>query len=105
MVVVAGGTGGLGLAVSLAFLDEGATVVVTYRTQTEFDALVLAAGVNASRLEGHRIDVTDNHEAQQFVEGIAAQHGRLDALVNTVGGYVGGSKLWELDPKDFERML
>ena len=105
VAVVAGGTGGLGRAVSLAFLDEGATVVVTYRTQTEFDALVRAAAVNASHLEGHRIDVTDDHEVRQFVEGIAAQHGRLDALVNTVGGYVGGAKLWDLDPKDFERML
>src|ERR1700688_1555862 len=105
VAVVAGGTGGLGRAVSLAFLDEGATVVVTYRTQTEFDALVRAAAVNAAHLEGHRIDVTDDHEVHQFVEGIAAQHGRLDALVNTVGGYVGGAKLWDLDPKDFERML
>jgi NAD(P)-dependent dehydrogenase (short-subunit alcohol dehydrogenase family) len=102
---MAGGTGGLGRAVSLAFLDEGATVVVTYRTQSEFDALVHAAAANASLLEGQRVDVTDNLEAHGFIEGIAARHGRVDALVNTVGGYVGGSKLWDVDPKDFDRMI
>jgi NAD(P)-dependent dehydrogenase (short-subunit alcohol dehydrogenase family) len=35
-VVVAGGTGGLGNAVSLAFLEEGARVVVTYRKEEEY---------------------------------------------------------------------
>ncbi|PYU74315.1 MAG: hypothetical protein DMG49_04930 [Acidobacteria bacterium] len=39
VVLVAGGTGGLGRAVSLAFLEEGAKVVATYRKQEEFDAL------------------------------------------------------------------
>ncbi len=105
VVVVAGGTGGLGRAVSLAFLDEGATVVVTYRAQTEFDALVQAAAANASQLEGQRTDVTDDLDAHRLIEGIIAHQGRLDALVNTVGGYVGGAKLWDLDPKDFDRML
>ena len=105
VALVAGGTGGLGRAVSLAFLGEGATVVVTYRTQTEFDALVQALAANASHLEGQRVDVIDESELRRLIEGIVARHGRLDILVNTVGGYVGGTKLWDLDPKDFDRML
>ena len=44
VVLVAGGTGGLGNAVSLAFLKEGAKVVVTYRKEEEFAALKQAAG-------------------------------------------------------------
>ncbi len=51
VVLVAGGTGGLGRAVTLAFLEEGAKLVVTYRKQEEFDALTSAAGTNGSRLE------------------------------------------------------
>jgi NAD(P)-dependent dehydrogenase (short-subunit alcohol dehydrogenase family) len=103
--VVAGGTGGLGRAVSQAFLAEGATVIATYRTQAEFDDLVQAAAANASRLEGQRVDVTDETESRRFVEGTLAKHKRLDALVNTVGGYAGGVKLWDLDPKVFDQML
>jgi NAD(P)-dependent dehydrogenase (short-subunit alcohol dehydrogenase family) len=105
VVVVAGGTGALGRAVSQAFLAAGATVIVTYRTQAEFDALAQAAGPGGSRLEGRHVDVTDETESRRFIEGAVAQHGRLDALVNTVGGYAGGVKLWDLDTQVFDRML
>lgn len=105
VVLVAGGTGGLGRAVSLAFLDEGATVVVTYRKQEELDALKSASGGKVASLEGYNVDVTDESAVSQLMDGIVARHGRLDALVNTVGGYAGGTKLWELDTNVFDQML
>src|SRR4051794_31628379 len=97
IVLVAGGTGGLGRAVSLEFLKEGAKVVVTYRNQEEFEALKSAAGANAPLLEGRRVDVTDEAATGQFIDSVLTEHGRLDALVNTVGAYTGGMKLWESD--------
>ena len=105
VVLVAGGTGGLGRAVSLAFLAEAATVLVTYRKQEELDALKQAAGAAGARLEGHNVDVTDEAAARRLVEDIVARHGRLDALVNAVGGYAGGLKLWETETRVFDQML
>ena len=105
LVLVAGGTGGLGRAVSLAFLEESAKVVVTYRNQKEFDALRSAAGANGSSLEGRRVDVTDGAAVRELVDTILAKNDGIDALVNTVGGYVGGVNLWETDPKLFDQML
>jgi NAD(P)-dependent dehydrogenase (short-subunit alcohol dehydrogenase family) len=105
VVLVAGGTGGLGRSVSLAFLVEAAKVAVTYRNPEEFDALKAAAGTRAELLEGHRVDVTDEAAVSQLVESIVARHGRLDVLVNTVGGYAGGVKLWEMDTRIFDLML
>jgi NAD(P)-dependent dehydrogenase (short-subunit alcohol dehydrogenase family) len=105
IVVVAGGTGGLGRAVSVAFLEQSARVVVTYRKQEELDALKAAAGANGSLLEGSRVDVTDEAAVNQMMDSVATRHGRLDALVNTVGGFAGGVKLWELDTKVFDQML
>lgn len=105
VVLVAGGTGGLGRAVTSAFLEEDATVAVTYRNQPEWEKFKTAASAHASRLEGHEVDVTDETAVRQFVEKILSKHGRLDALVNTVGGYAGGLKLWEMETKVFEQML
>ena len=59
VVLVAGGTGGLGRAVSLAFLEQGAQVAVTFRHETEFQALKNLAANNAVRLSGFNLDVTD----------------------------------------------
>jgi NAD(P)-dependent dehydrogenase (short-subunit alcohol dehydrogenase family) len=104
-VLVAGGTGGLGNAVCLAFLEEGARVVVTYRKEEEYAALKSGAGVKAAALEGSLVDVTDERATADLVAGIVARHGRLDALVNAVGAYVGGVTLWELETKVFDAML
>jgi NAD(P)-dependent dehydrogenase (short-subunit alcohol dehydrogenase family) len=104
-VLVAGGTGGLGKAVSLAFLEEGANLTVTYRKEQEYAALKEAAGAKAAALEGSLVDVTDERATAELVTGIVARHGGLDALVNTVGGYVGGVALWKLETKVFETML
>ncbi|HYL10834.1 MAG TPA: SDR family NAD(P)-dependent oxidoreductase [Candidatus Acidoferrales bacterium] len=104
-VLVAGGTGALGRAVTLQFLDAGATVAVTYRKQEEFDGLAAAAGKNAARLTGHALDVTDETATKQFVNGLAERHGRLDILINAVGGYAGGQTLWESDARTYDQML
>ena len=104
-VLVAGGTGALGGAVSLAFAAEDATVIVTYRKQEEFDALKIAAGENGSRLEGHRVDVNDEAAMSSLIETVVAGHGRLDALVNCVGGYAGGVNLWETEWRVFDQMM
>lgn len=105
VVLVAGGTGGLGRAVSLAFLEQGAQVVVAYRSQHQWEALRSEACANAARLEGYTVDVTDEAAVRQLIEKILAKDSRLDVLVNAVGGYAGGLTLWEMDTKVFDQML
>lgn len=105
LALVAGGTGGLGRAVCIAFLEQGATVVVTYRRQDEFEALRQAAGAHASRLEGHSIDVTNDAAVHQMISSVVAKHGRLDAMTNAVGGYAAGWKLWEAELRVLDQML
>jgi NAD(P)-dependent dehydrogenase (short-subunit alcohol dehydrogenase family) len=105
VVLVAGGTGGLGRAVSLAFLEAGAKVHVTYRKQEELDGLKRAAKEGASRLDAHTVDVTDESSVRGLVESVVTHDSHLDILVNTVGAYAGGIKLWELENKLFEQMM
>ena len=114
-VLVTGGTGGLGRAVSLAFLNEGAAVHVTYRSEEEFAKLQSAAGQSAQSsglkeapvlhrvapLYGHRVDVTNEQQSTALFEKFA----RIDVLVNTVGAYAGGTPLWQTGLDVLDRMM
>jgi len=103
VALVAGGTGALGSAIAQALLAEGAQVTVTYRHAEEFAAQQQVAGT--ARLDGAQTDVTDLTAAEQLVGDLVRARGRLDILVNAVGGYVGGAPLWQADPAALERML
>jgi NAD(P)-dependent dehydrogenase (short-subunit alcohol dehydrogenase family) len=105
VVFVAGGTGGLGRAVSLAFAGERAKTVVTFRNREEFSRLQEAAGAGSSLIEGHELDVTNEIAVAELISSIAAQHGRLDVLVNAVGGYAGGKAVWEVEPRTLDQMM
>jgi NAD(P)-dependent dehydrogenase (short-subunit alcohol dehydrogenase family) len=106
VVLVTGGTGGLGREVTMAFLEAGATIVVTYQVAEEFAAVVSAAQrIGATPPAGVSVDVTDALAVEKFIAGIVSQHGRLDILVNTVGGYAGGTNLWETDARTYDKML
>jgi NAD(P)-dependent dehydrogenase (short-subunit alcohol dehydrogenase family) len=105
VVLVAGGTGGLGRSVTLAFLNSGANVAVPFRRKEEFVSLSVAAGQRAPNLAGFNVDVTDLQATAGLVEQILARWNRIDVLVNTVGGYAGGTPLWQLEPEVFERQL
>ena len=105
VAIVAGGTGGLGKSVSLALLAEGAKVAVTYIIPEEFAALRAAASHHAASLSGEHVDVTDVSATRKFVDQVLRQHGQINVLVNTIGGYAGGIKLWELEPAVLDKML
>jgi NAD(P)-dependent dehydrogenase (short-subunit alcohol dehydrogenase family) len=106
IILVTGGTGGLGREVTMAFLEAGAKVAVTYVAPEEFAAAVSAAEhAGAAVPTGAKVDVTDAQAVEAFIAGIVATHGRLDILVNTVGGYAGGVNLWEANPREYDRML
>ena len=103
--LVAGGTGGLGKAVTLLFLKAGAKVAVTYVKEDELALLRNEASDYAGSVTAYSVNVTDDASVQSAVNTLVANYGRIDVLVNTVGGYAGGLKLWETDPKVFSQML
>jgi NAD(P)-dependent dehydrogenase (short-subunit alcohol dehydrogenase family) len=81
VVLVTGGTRGIGAAIATAFLAEGDEVVVCGRREPE--APPSAGGRTA---EFHAADVREPAGAVGAVEAVLASHGRLDVVVNNAGG-------------------
>ncbi len=105
VVIVAGGTGGLGASVARVLIENGAQVAVTYRREEELAALQQTVGNAKDRLAGFRLNVTDSQATEKFVQETIARFGHINGLVNTVGAYAGGLALWETGAEVFERMI
>jgi len=105
VALIAGGTGALGRAVATGFAREGARVIVTYRHQQEFDAFISQSKSDGFETAGVMLDATDPAGVARMVEDILAKRGALDILVNTIGAYHGGKRIWEEDPSAYEQMM
>lgn len=105
VALIAGGTGALGRAVAAGFAREGARVIVTYRHQAEFDALVSESDDGGVVPTGVMLDATDAAAVEQMVAAILAKQGALDIFVNTIGGYHGGKRIWEEELSGYEQMM
>ena len=81
VVLVTGGTKGVGRGITEAYLQRGARVIVCGREAPE--SLPTAAG---HRAVFHSCDVRDPAAVEQLFGAIDADHGRLDVLVNNAGG-------------------
>jgi gluconate 5-dehydrogenase len=89
IAVIPGGGGGIGSALAEAFAQAGANIVVGGRTQASLDATV--AQVEAAGREGLAVvgDATDEADSERLVRDAVERFGRIDILVNAVGGGAG----------------
>jgi NAD(P)-dependent dehydrogenase (short-subunit alcohol dehydrogenase family) len=100
-VIITGGTGGLGTAVTLEFLARGWRAVVPWALEHEADRLraVPAAQQAGERLELLHADLFEPADAERVAR--AAGDG-LAAVVNLVGGFAMGGRLHETPIEEFE---
>ncbi|ABF92383.1 MULTISPECIES: 3-oxoacyl-[acyl-carrier-protein] reductase [Myxococcus] len=106
VVLVTGGSRGIGRACAVAFAKAGAsTVVISYAgneaAAQETVALLQAEGAKA---EAIRFDVSDSAACASAVDGIVKGHGRLDVLVNNAGVAVDGLVMRVKD-EDWDKQL
>ncbi|MFG2191506.1 SDR family oxidoreductase [Streptomyces sp. NPDC048639] len=90
VVLITGTSSGIGLAAAIASAQAGWTTVATLRDTNRADALRKAAESAGVELDIRQLDVTDPDSVHAAIDGVIADHGRLDALVNNAGaGHAG----------------
>jgi len=86
VVVVSGGSGGIGRAVAWLFARLGAHVVVTGRNRAKLDALVADLVGRNFKASAEVADIREPDSVEAMFDTIWAAHGRIDGLVNSAGG-------------------
>jgi NAD(P)-dependent dehydrogenase (short-subunit alcohol dehydrogenase family) len=93
VVLITGGAGALGQTVVPAFLSSGASVVLGDLNP-----------VNMRGVTALKADFTDQRQVRSLVDEVIRISGRIDALINLVGGFMTG-RVVETDVSLWQRML
>lgn len=83
VVIVTGGTTGIGLATAKAFAAEGASVFVTGRRQEALDAAIAAIG---GRVTGIRGDMSNLTDIDRLYDAVQQKHAQIDVVFANAGG-------------------
>lgn len=88
VAIVTGGGRGIGAAAALALAECGADVAIAARTKGDLDEVIRRVAASGGHAEGVVADLTDLDAAQAFVTFARQEFGRLDVVVNNVGGAI-----------------
>ncbi|MDI9859813.1 MULTISPECIES: 3-oxoacyl-[acyl-carrier-protein] reductase [Flectobacillus] len=86
VALVTGASRGIGRAIAIRFAQEGAQVAFTYLSSVEkgqaLEAELAALGIKA---KGYRSDASDYQQAEDLMNQVVADFGKIDVLVNNAG--------------------
>lgn len=83
VVVVTGGTSGIGMATAKAFVAEGASVFITGRRQEALDAAVREIGKSVTGVRG---DMSRLADIDRLYDAVQQKHAQIDILFANAGG-------------------
>ncbi len=85
VVLVTGGSSGIGLAAAHKFAEAGATTIICGRDQDKLDEACKEAKAKGYAFVAYAADIADMADCDRFVQVLVANHGGVDFLINNAG--------------------
>lgn len=104
-VVIAGAAGGLGAVATAAFAEAGANLVLLSRDLEKLTLLQKKLHLAEDRVLCVACDAAQPADTEAAKQASLIKFGRIDVLLNVVGGWIGGKPVFETIPANFDSML
>lgn len=105
VAVIAGATGGLGHVVTTQLAARGMNLALLGTDAKRLSTLAHGLHLPPERYSTHNLNVEDRAAVFAAAEAVKERFGRVDALFNFVGGWLGGKTVMELVPDELNGML
>lgn len=105
IILVTGGSTGIGRATAAILAQQGATVVIADVQDAEGEKTVAEITAAGGRAEYQHVDVGNDPEVAALIAGIAARHGGLDGAFNNAGIEGPTAKILDVTLGDWERVI
>ncbi len=86
VVIITGGSSGMGKGMAIRFAKEGARVVITGRTKEKLEETKLEIEQFPGQVLPVQMDVRNTDDIQKMIEHIDEKFGRIDILINNAAG-------------------
>jgi len=105
--IVTAASKGLGKALALRFTEEGASVALCARSQSELDEVKqeIHSANPSARVITHACDIADAKQVDAFVQTVVREFGSVDVLVNNAGALGPRVPIAEYPSKEWERVV
>lgn len=85
VAIVTGASGDLGFAISKAYVEAGATVVLAGRDQSKLNSTIQKLGESLDRVMTHVVNVADARQVDAMNDSVIQRYGQIDILVTAAG--------------------
>jgi len=90
VVVVTGGSSGIGRQIAAGLWREGATVCLIGRDRKRLEAAIPSGETGQERIRRYPVDITQDDRVMQLSKDLLVDNGRVDALVHSAGAFAYG---------------
>ncbi|MBI4789793.1 MAG: SDR family NAD(P)-dependent oxidoreductase [Chloroflexi bacterium] len=105
VAVVTGATGNLGRVVAKHFAEQGARLALFGTNAEKLENLAHELNLSADRVLSHVVDLRNTEATKAAAITVMAKFGRVDILLNLVGGWTGGKSIGEFVASEVDKML
>ncbi len=85
VVLITGGSSGIGLAAAHKFAEAGAITLICGRDQAKLDTACAEAAAKGYRFIAYAVDIAEQQACEAFMQQVTAEHGGVDFLINNAG--------------------